>query len=73
MQAQMSVILETIMSALNATYDLSDESARRDIVYLRRAFLQMLNAIVVNDIVELWSAAGLSIFISNNIHFARLL
>ncbi len=59
MQPQMSTMIETIMSVINTEYDLSDESARRDNVYLRRAFLQLLNTIIVNNIVDLWTAAGI--------------
>uniref|UniRef100_A0A914XTS0 Exportin-T n=1 Tax=Plectus sambesii TaxID=2011161 RepID=A0A914XTS0_9BILA len=58
MQGQMPQLFATFFAVLDAPHDLSDETVSRDLTYMKRAYLQMLNASVTHDALDLWTAGG---------------
>ncbi len=54
----MPLLLATFWAVLDAPHDLSDETVSRDLTYLKRAYLQMLNASVSHEAIDLWTAGG---------------
>lgn len=57
-QAQTPQLLATLWTVMDAPHDMSDEVVSRDLTYLKRAYLSMLNTSVINDAIDLWTAGG---------------